>query len=144
MRENYLMHEGRKGQRWGILNGPPYPLSREQVTNYAKKQVTRMKTGKTITDASQKLKKHIDEAKSNEEKANNKKDISEMSNSELKQMVERMALEKRYSELTDSQTKKGEDKVDVVLRRTGDALNVGISAVELAIKIAEALPKKKD
>ena len=144
MRENYLMHEGRKGQRWGILNGPPYPLSREQVVNYAQKQVARLKAGKSITDASQKLKKHIDEANSNEEKANNKKDISDMSNSELKQMVERMALEKRYSELTDSQTKKGEDKVDVVLRRTGDALNVGISAVELAIKIAEALPKKKD
>ena len=27
---NYLMHHGIKGQKWGEKNGPPYPLKAEQ------------------------------------------------------------------------------------------------------------------
>ena len=23
---DFLMHHGRKGQQWGVTNGPPYPL----------------------------------------------------------------------------------------------------------------------
>ena len=29
--DSYLMHHGIKGQRWGVKNGPPYPLSSEKV-----------------------------------------------------------------------------------------------------------------
>lgn len=29
---HYLSHSGRLGQRWGIRNGPPYPLNREAVS----------------------------------------------------------------------------------------------------------------
>ena len=25
-KEEYLAHHGRKGQQWGVTNGPPYPL----------------------------------------------------------------------------------------------------------------------
>lgn len=28
--EEYLAHHGRKGQRWGVRNGPPYPLDRQE------------------------------------------------------------------------------------------------------------------
>lgn len=27
--EEYLAHHGRKGQKWGVRNGPPYPLDRQ-------------------------------------------------------------------------------------------------------------------
>lgn len=27
--ENHLEHHGRLGQRWGVKNGPPYPLNEE-------------------------------------------------------------------------------------------------------------------
>lgn len=27
----YISHHGRKGQKWGVLNGPPYPLSRQAL-----------------------------------------------------------------------------------------------------------------
>lgn len=29
---HYLSHSGRLGQRWGVRNGPPYPLNREAVS----------------------------------------------------------------------------------------------------------------
>lgn len=29
---NYISHQGVKGQKWGIQNGPPYPLSRDIST----------------------------------------------------------------------------------------------------------------
>lgn len=30
MRSDYLLHFGVKGQKWGVRNGPPYPLERKK------------------------------------------------------------------------------------------------------------------
>ena len=30
---DFLMHHGIKGQKWGVENGPPYPLDRQKVIN---------------------------------------------------------------------------------------------------------------
>lgn len=35
---NELYHHGRLGQRWGVTNGPPYPLSRATVRREYKKE----------------------------------------------------------------------------------------------------------
>lgn len=34
--EEFLVHSGRKGQKWGIRNGPPYPLDPEQFSSAEK------------------------------------------------------------------------------------------------------------
>lgn len=39
--ELVLYHHGRKGQRWGIKNGPPYPLGSNITSGYIKKQQKR-------------------------------------------------------------------------------------------------------
>lgn len=31
---NYLMHHGRKGQKWGVRNGPPYPLDGQGLKRF--------------------------------------------------------------------------------------------------------------
>jgi len=31
--KDYLMHHGIKGQKWGVENGPPYPLDKKEVIN---------------------------------------------------------------------------------------------------------------
>lgn len=31
---DYLMHEGVKGMRWGVRNGPPYPIDKEKTSKY--------------------------------------------------------------------------------------------------------------
>lgn len=33
---NWLSHMGRKGQKWGVRNGPPYPLKGDQLAGYKK------------------------------------------------------------------------------------------------------------
>jgi hypothetical protein len=38
MYENELYHHGRLGQKWGILNGPPYPLSETTFSSQSPKQ----------------------------------------------------------------------------------------------------------
>lgn len=35
MSEYYLAHHGIKGQRWGVRNGPPYPLNSKRHSSYA-------------------------------------------------------------------------------------------------------------
>lgn len=36
--ENFLAHHGIEGQKWGKQNGPPYPLSRQQLSEAEKKK----------------------------------------------------------------------------------------------------------
>lgn len=32
---NYLVHHGAKGQKWGVKNGPPYPIHKKRVKRSA-------------------------------------------------------------------------------------------------------------
>ena len=45
-KEDYLMHHGIKGQKWGVRNGPPYPLD---VKNQADKKQEVQPYRETIT-----------------------------------------------------------------------------------------------
>ena len=47
----YLAHHGRKGQKWGVKNGPPYPLTQAAKKRaYGKKQESiANQTSKSIT-----------------------------------------------------------------------------------------------
>lgn len=38
-----LFHHGRRGQRWGVRNGPPYPLNQSKTKSYATKNAKRPK-----------------------------------------------------------------------------------------------------
>lgn len=39
--KDYLMHHGIKGQKWGVENGPPYPLNSDISTGHSLRQVRR-------------------------------------------------------------------------------------------------------
>lgn len=52
---NYLMHHGIKGQKWGVENGPPYPLNPSKDYSVAEK-----KANKIVS----KVKKRIDKGNS--------------------------------------------------------------------------------
>lgn len=50
-RDDVLYHHGRKGQKWGERNGPPYPLNAEGNRNFLyKKAVREARSAKTIID----------------------------------------------------------------------------------------------
>lgn len=51
-----LYHHGIQGQKWGVQNGPPYPLDSSQLSSYEKKYSSVAKNGKTIELVRQKPK----------------------------------------------------------------------------------------
>lgn len=42
-KELFLAHMGRKGQKWGVQNGPPYPLNENKLTGYAERNEAQKK-----------------------------------------------------------------------------------------------------
>jgi len=42
--ETYLIHFGKKGQSWGVKNGPPYPLNSEGLKEFRKRKAEKLKT----------------------------------------------------------------------------------------------------
>ena len=53
MKYSYLYHHGIKGQRWGVRNGPPYPLGANQKSTREKKQtiVSNVDAGKRFVSS---------------------------------------------------------------------------------------------
>lgn len=59
---NEMYHHGILGQKWGVRNGPPYPLTSERKSAQEKHSITSLKSGGTIqrnaSRASQSLETH--------------------------------------------------------------------------------------
>lgn len=70
--ELYLEHHQRKGARWGIMNGPPYPLSRQKTTGYIEKQ--KKKVAAMDTPGSSSMKNASAENKNSKSKSDTRKD----------------------------------------------------------------------
>ena len=97
----------------------------------------------TIVNESKKIDQTIHDTQVKKQKAEiNKKDLSEYSDAELKQLVTRMNMEKQYKTLTAEMTIKGESKVKKFLESTGTALTVANSAITM-IAALDALAKTK-
>lgn len=117
MSESYLAHHGTPNMKWGIRNGPPYPLSAVQKS--VGKIKTKMNKGEITKSEAIKQEKEV--IKNNPETAHkvtqpiekqNKTEIkklakaqdvyknrTEMSSKELKAYLDRVDLEKRVGEL---------------------------------------------
>ena len=54
--DNYLEHHGVEGQKWGVKNGPPYPLNSEKIAEriYSEANKKEANVTKDIKDASEK------------------------------------------------------------------------------------------
>lgn len=89
--EEFLMHHGIDGQKWGVRNGPPYPLEKGQKKKYR-------------TDKG--YKKRPDSSYSHTDRS-----VNDMSNVELQKRIDRKELEKRYADLDDQQVSRGRQKV---------------------------------
>lgn len=86
-----LAHHGIDGQKWGVRNGPPYPLDSGSKSASERKYRTDKGYHKN--------------------KPNKKKPVSRMSNEELQRRIDRKELEKRYADLDDQQVSRGRQKV---------------------------------
>lgn len=176
-----LSHHGVPNQRWGVKNGPPYPVRRGHDVHYNVGKMTEKtksslrKTGEAVKSgvksAGAKVKSSFQRWK-NDKKAElaikdtdsrlvknwQKKQlrISDMSNQELQQRIDRKRLEESYKHALrgdfsdpktwnksskDSKSGKGKDAADSILRRVGDAAIDGL-AKGLTNKIADTMTTK--
>ena len=138
---NELQHHGVKGQKWGVRR---FQNSDGSLTNDGKKRYSsddfkdakkKVDKGKDVVDGAVKAKKKAAE-KEHEKKI--KKDLSEMSDQELRDIVNRLNMEERYTQVMKSRgVEQGKSRVDKILEYAGTALTIGSSALSIAIAIKE-------
>lgn len=154
---NELYHHGRKGQQWGVSNGPPYPLNRKGLSYYFSK--------KKITAADKKRIKEEQEAEKRqkeEEELNLKKDEvlrsgkasdilkyqGRLTNQELQNAVNRLNLERSLKDYSSKEKKSSIEKVDDVMKTIDTTVRwakTGVSAYNTMAGMYNSLssnPKK--
>ncbi len=110
MNDKVLVHYGIEGQKWGQRNGPPYPLSPQDMSTAERradtgqvKRVERDAKGQII-----------------------KRDYSNMSDEELRKTVERAEMENRYIKAV--QASQAKPFIQVASERLGNVSNILNSA----------------
>ena len=68
-------------------------------------------------------------------KAASKIDVSQMSDAELRNRINRMNMERQYKQLQAEQISKGRGRVSSILSTAGDVLAIGASAASIAVAI---------
>ena len=118
MDNNELVHHGILGMKWGVRR---YQNKDGSLTPAGKRRVQTGEIGKTSDEST---KSHTV-----------KKSVKEMSDSELKERISRLELEKRYKDLSKSEerakTNRGKSFVMEVLEKSGK--NIATQAVTYAM-----------
>ena len=168
MTENELYHFGIKGMKWGVRryqnkDGTLTPAGKKRydrdiAENNAKKKENRIQINGP--DASRWSREDLSRAKRsvestaglvnkarslNQESMNKRRkkttlDLSNMTDKELRDRINRADLEKRYNDLFAGEqdtVSRGQKRVDDILRVGGDVLAVGSSALGIALAIKE-------
>ena len=119
---NELYHHGIKGQKWGVKNGPPYPLV---------KAGRRSKKNSADEEAKKAMRRDV-------------KNRRLLSDAEIKQKIERIQNQKKLKDLTEEELSPGRHAVKGILSSSGKrvASTVTTGASLYAIKVA--LTKKFD
>lgn len=122
---NYeLYHHGIKGQKWGVRRTP------EQLGNIRKG----VNDASNIARNANNISKSVGNMKNHKQ---TQKDISEMTDAELKEAVKRMNMEQQYRELKSKQTANGQTYVRETLEIAGSTLAIASSAIGIAVAIKQ-------
>lgn len=124
-----LYHYGVKGMKWGVRR------TAAQLGHLVKKGASKIKNRISESNEKRKIRK--------QNEANKGKPVSEMTDDELKQRLNRLDMEKRYSDYMKALNPKKESKVKKVV---GESLSNGIKTVSNAgiQKISNVLLGDKD
>ena len=141
MNADELKHYGIKGMTWGVRR---FQNSDGSLTADGKKRYSgdnlkdiqkQVNQGKNVVDGVKKTKAKAAE-KRTEKKI--KDDLSQMSDKELRDIVNRLNMEERYMQVMKSRdVQVGKSKADKILDYAGTALTIGSSALSIMIAIKE-------
>jgi hypothetical protein len=123
MVNNTLTHFGIKGMKWGV----------RRTDDQLARDKGRIETASSMVKEA----KNINNSVSNIRSTSKSKDLSKMSDAELRAQVNRMNLEQQYSQLSSSQTSKGQSYVKNILDVAGSTLAIAGSAVTIALGVRE-------
>ena len=141
MNADELKHYGVKGMKWGVRR---FQNSDGSLTADGKKRYSgdnlkdiqkQVNQGKNVVDGVKKTKAKAAE-KRTEKKI--KDDLSQMSDKELRDIVNRLNMEERYTQVMKSRgVETGKSRADKILEYAGTALTIGSSALSIMIAIKE-------
>lgn len=139
--EEELKHYGIKGMKWGVrrFQNSDGSLTSEGRKRYGsgdlKEAQKKVDKGKAMVDGVKKTRVKAAE-KQHEKKI--KDDLSKMSDAELRDIVNRLNMEERYTQVMKSRgVEAGKNRVDKILEYAGTALTIGSSALSIMIAIKE-------
>lgn len=142
MDDNYLVHHGIKGMKWGVrrnrtvsTSGTPGGHKTAKTAEDYKRMKKNVDTANTYVESGKKVKAKAARKKT---EAKTKEELRNMSDKELQQVVNRLNMEERYSQVMNSRaTATGKDRVTQILDGAGTALAIGSSALSIMIAIKE-------
>ena len=120
---NHLAHYGVKGMKWGIRRTPQQLGHDTMVLNKASKMAGDAKNAVQEIDKIRKLSHKSDTS------------IKSMSDDELRRRINRLNMERQYSQLTQPETSKGASYVSSVHGVAGSLLAIGASATTILLGI---------
>ena len=144
----YLIHHGIKGQRWGVRR---YQNGDGSLTEAGKKRYSPsdkdLGKAKSVLDKSSqltgelgKINKSVSDIRRERYKG---QDLSGMTDQQLRERVNRMNLERQYSDLSSSTKGRGQNYVGHVLEIAGSALAATSSALAIALTIRQLRTSKQ-
>ena len=141
MNAEELKHYGIKGQKWGVrrFQNSDGSLTNDGKKRYGSEDIRNVKkqvdNGKNVVEGVKRTKAKAAE-KQTEKKIKN--DLSQMSDQELRDVVNRLNMEERYMQVMKTRdVQVGKSKVDKILDYAGTALTIGSSALSIMIAIKE-------
>lgn len=141
MRYNAFYHSGIKGMRWGIrrfqnedgtYTEAGKARRRESEGDILARKVSYDNASKIASNAKNAV-LEIDKMRKMSKKQDNS--IKEMSDDELRKRVNRLNMERQYSQLTQPEVSKGANYAASVLSIAGSVLAIGASVTTIALGI---------
>lgn len=128
--QNYIVHSGIKGQKWGIRryqneDGSLTPEGKERYRDVKKIYKSGMKTARGISNIEERSKKKKEKTDLANELKKTEESLKNMSDDDLRKIVNRMNLEEQYKIAKDKRsTQKGKASTKEVLDTFGDVVGI--------------------